>query len=104
MATVSSDLLRRDVRVLGEMLGDVITKSVGPEALELVETVRRLARRRRGGDPAAETELAEQIAKLSLTESRVVARAFSVYFDLANLAEDRHRIRVLRARELEAAP
>ncbi len=104
MATVSNDLLRRDVRMLGDMLGDVITKSVGNDALTLVESIRQLARRRRSGDHEAEGELAKRIAKLTLAESRVVARAFSVFFDLANLAEDRHRIRVLRARVQEATP
>lgn len=104
MTTISSDLLRRDVRALGDMLGEVITESVGPEALALVETIRQLARRRRSGDHIAEAELADRIPKLTLSEARVVARAFSVFFDLANLAEDRHRIRVLRARVQEADP
>ncbi len=104
MATVSSDFLRRDVRALGDLLGEVITESAGSEALALIETIRQLSRRRRSGDHGAEAELAERISKLTLPEARVVARAFSVFFDLANLAEDRHRIRVLRARVQEAAP
>ncbi|WP_425614038.1 phosphoenolpyruvate carboxylase [Anatilimnocola sp. NA78] len=104
MAQISSDLLRRDVRALGDMLGEVITESAGSEALALIETIRQLSRRRRSGDHVAEAELAERIPQLSLAEARVVARAFSVFFDLANLAEDRHRIRVLRARVLEADP
>lgn len=104
MTAVSTELLRRDVRALGDMLGEVITESVGNEALALVETIRQLAWRRRNGEHDAEAELSERIAQLTLPESRVVARAFSVYFDLANLAEDRHRIRVLRAREQEADP
>lgn len=104
MATVNSDFLRRDVRALGDMLGEVISESAGPEALALVEAIRHLSRRRRSGEHEAEGQLAERIAALSLPESRVVARAFSVFFDLANLAEDRHRIRVLRARVQDAAP
>lgn len=104
MATISSDLLRRDVRALGDMLGEVITETAGPAALALVETIRQLSRRRRSGDHVAEAELADRIPQLTLSEARVVARAFSVFFDLANLAEDRHRIRVLRARVQEADP
>ncbi|QDU27832.1 Phosphoenolpyruvate carboxylase [Anatilimnocola aggregata] len=104
MATISSDLLRRDVRTLGDMLGEVITESAGSEALALIETIRQLSRRRRSGDHVAEAELAERIPQLTIPEARVVARAFSVFFDLANLAEDRHRIRVLRARVQETAP
>jgi phosphoenolpyruvate carboxylase len=101
---VSNDLLRRDVRYLGDMLGDVITASEGSESLALVETIRTLARSRRNGDPQAETDLAQRIGALSLADARIVARAFSVFFDLANLAEDRHRIRVLRDRVREKYP
>lgn len=104
MAKVSNELLRRDVRKLGDMLGEVIAESAGPEAVELVENIRQLARRRRKGDHQAEGELTQRIAHLSLADARTVARAFSVFFDLANIAEDRHRIRVLRARAQESAP
>lgn len=101
---VSNDLLRRDVRYLGDMLGDVITASEGSDSLALVETIRTLARSRRNGDPQAEADLAQRIGSLSLADARIVARAFSVFFDLANLAEDRHRIRVLRDRVREKYP
>lgn len=90
--------------MLGELLGDVITNLVGPTALTLVEDVRQLSRRRRGGEHEAEPQLARRVADLTLSDARVVARAFSVFFDLANLAEDRHRIRVLRERERESFP
>ena len=43
---VSNDLLRRDVRYLGDMLGDVITASEGSDSLALVETIRTLLERR----------------------------------------------------------
>ncbi|MFL5330825.1 MAG: phosphoenolpyruvate carboxylase [Gemmataceae bacterium] len=104
MPAISDGLLRRDVRALGDMLGQVITESAGSDSLLLVETIRKLASQRRSGDQEAEEALAQKIAHLSLPQARVVARAFSVFFDLANLAEDRHRIRVLRARVQESAP
>lgn len=104
MQTVSNDLLRRDVRMLGDLLGDVITELVGPGALALVEDVRQLSRRRRSGEHEAEPELAARVAGLDLAQARTVSRAFSIFFDLANLAEDRHRIRVLRSREQEKFP
>lgn len=104
MAPVSNELLRRDVRMLGDMLGEVMTELAGPSALALVEEIRQLARRRRSGDHSAEPELADKIASLSMADARIVARAFSIFFDLANLAEDRHRIRVLRSREQELHP
>jgi phosphoenolpyruvate carboxylase len=99
MAVVSNELLRRDVRMLGDMLGEMIIELAGSAAFGLVEEIRQLSRRRRSGDHTAAPELAARIASLNMSEARVVARAFSVFFDLANLAEDRHRIRVLRNRE-----
>ena len=104
METVSNDLLRRDVKALGDMLGEVITESAGSDSLALIESIRHLSRQRRSGVHEAADELAERLAKLTIPETRGVARAFSVFFDLANLAEDRHRIRVLRAREQDACP
>src|SRR4051812_27293991 len=101
---VSHDLLRRDVRMLGEMLGDTIRLVVGDEALALVEEIRHLSRERRSGEQDADQRLAKRIAELSESQARVVARAFSVFFDMANLAEDRHRVRVLRGREAERYP
>lgn len=85
--------------MLGDMLGRVIADLDGPAALELVETVRLLSRERRSGVHEAEPKLAEKIAALSLDQVRVVVRAFGIFFDLANIAEDRQRVRVLRERE-----
>jgi phosphoenolpyruvate carboxylase len=90
--------------MLGDMLGEVISEQAGPDALELVETVRLLARDRRGGSPEAERTLSERIAGLSMPQARTVARAFSIFFDMANIAEDRQRVRVLRERELQLHP
>ncbi len=101
---VSTDLLRRDVRMLGDMLGDVITDLAGPESLELVEAVRIASRERRSGSSEAEQTLARLISRLSCDEARTVARAFSIFFDLANIAEDRQRVRVLRERERQHYP
>ena len=90
--------------MLGDLLGTVITDLAGAPALELVESIRLLARERRGGDQEAERALAAKIATLSLDEARTVARAFSIFFDVANIAEDRQRVRVLRERESELDP
>lgn len=88
--TVSSEL-RADIRRLGDLLGETLVRQEGPELLELVERVRRLTRE--DGEAAADllrgTEL-ETAAKL--------VRAFSTYFHLANVTEQVHRGRELRAR------
>ena len=104
MATVNNELLRRDVRMLGEMLGDVIREMAGSAALECIETIRKVSRERRSGSSEAETELIDRIALLDEPTARIVTRAFSIFFDMANLAEDRHRVRVLRFREQEQDP
>ncbi len=101
---VDDELLRRDVRLLGDMLGGVIRELEGPEALALVEEIRGLARDRRAGNQAAGVALDERIAGLDDRQAQIVARAFSVFFDLVNIAEDRQRVRVLRDRERERDP
>ncbi len=57
--------LRDDVRLLGGMLGQVLSDLGGPPLLERVELARRTARSRRGGDPAAGAELARQLGGLA---------------------------------------
>ncbi|HWA99964.1 MAG TPA: phosphoenolpyruvate carboxylase, partial [Pirellulales bacterium] len=101
---VGDDLLRRDVRLLGDLLGNVIREVAGAEALDLVEEIRRVSRDRRSGSPEAEPRLAQRISGLSDDDAELVSRAFSVFFDLTNLAEDRQRVRVLRWREQQRAP
>lgn len=100
--TPSADrALRRDVRLLGRLLGDVIIEQEGQELFELEEQVRQLSiRRRRGpkeGRQTAASELTALLKKLPLEQAEPVLRAFSVYFQLVNLAEQHHRIRRFRA-------
>jgi len=101
---VDDELLRRDVRLLGDMLGGVIRELEGQLAIDLVEEIRGLARARRTGDHAAEAALDATIAALDERQATTVARAFSVFFDLVNIAEDRQRVRVLRDRERARDP
>jgi len=60
--------LRRDIHLLGDLLGEVIQEQAGLEGFELEEQVRRLARARRAGDPEAEGALR------ALLEERARAR------------------------------
>ena len=100
----NDDLLRRDVRLLGDMLGAVIVELAGQDSFALVEEIRGLARDRRAGRHDAERALAAKIESLDTAQAECVARAFSIYFDLVNIAEDRQRVRVLRERERERSP
>ena len=55
------------------------------------------------GDPAGD-EIAALVASWSLEAAEQVARAFTVYFHLANLAEEHQRIRILRERDAGPEP
>jgi phosphoenolpyruvate carboxylase len=89
--------LRRDVRLLGELLGQVLTEYGGPELLDAVEELRRTVIASRE-DPARFDDAEHLVAAWSLDRAEQVARAFACYFHLANLAEERHRARILRER------
>ena len=78
--------LRADVRKLGDLLGESLVRQEGQELLELVEAVRK-AVKDGGGD--------ELLSTLSIEQSVQLVRAFSTYFNLANVAEQVHRARVL---------
>ena len=91
---VASDdaTLRSDVRRLGDLLGQSLVRQEGPELLALVESVRKEVRE--GGG-------VEILEKLSVEESIQLVRAFSTYFNLANVAEQVHRSRVLAEVRIE---
>jgi phosphoenolpyruvate carboxylase len=86
------------VRLLGDLLGQVIAEDGGVELLEAVEQLRRtvIAARERDEEEKAAEEL---VASWDLSQAERVARAFTCYFHLANLAEERHRARALRERD-----
>ncbi|GHH80012.1 phosphoenolpyruvate carboxylase [Streptomyces sulfonofaciens] len=83
--------LRADIRRLGDLLGETLVRQEGPELLELVERVRRLTRE--DGEAAARL-----LGETDLMTAAKLVRAFSTYFHLANVTEQVHRGRELRAR------
>jgi phosphoenolpyruvate carboxylase len=103
--------MRRDVRLLGDVLGEVISESDGPELLADVERLRHavIAARTvtdRGAAAAtvAGDEIADLVATWSWQRAEQVARAFTVYFHLVNLSEEQHRVRTLRSRDASDRP
>ena len=78
--------LRADVRRLTELLGESLVRQEGSQLVDLVEKVRK-AVREGGGE--------EVLENISVDESVQLVRAFSNYFNLANVAEQVHRARVL---------
>ena len=99
------DSLSQDIHLLGDILGRVIRRQAGVEIFELVERIRALSKARRiDVDPQIGERLVEVVDDLDISEVDLVARAFATYFDLINLAEEQHRVRVLRGREQTAYP
>jgi phosphoenolpyruvate carboxylase len=83
--------LRRDVRLLGDLLGRVLVEQEDESLLDDVERLRGLARAARASGP--QDDLAAAVGELSLERQASVLRAFAAYFQLANVAEQQHRIR-----------
>ena len=97
------DPLALEVRLLGSLLGQVITEQAGQGVFDLVERLRRAAiELRRGEDPALRSQIEAELDGLDLGAMEAVISAFSLYFQLVNLAEARARVRALRRRERAA--
>jgi phosphoenolpyruvate carboxylase len=107
--------LRRDVRSLGTLLGDVLREQAGEELFAQVEELRlgtiqrREAEAQAGGEPAAVSaaiyaaHAMAMIHKLPVERALLLTRAFGFYFELINLAETNHRKRRRLALQLSGA-
>jgi len=97
--------LRRDVRSLGRLLGQVLKEQVGDKLFSAVEELRLLLieHRELRAQRSVENERhlmerAEEIVTLlDVAEAHQMAKAFAIYFELTNLAETNHRKRRRRA-------
>ncbi len=85
--------LRRDVHELGVVVGELLREQCGEELYEAVEAARRAAIGRREGDRESSERLDAIIRKLDLPQTRDFVRAFSIYFQMVNTAEQVHRLR-----------
>jgi len=104
--------LRRDVRSLGRLLGEVLKEQVGDHFFAAVEELRLLLIEHRelhaqpGHDVEQERGLIERaegiVGRLDIAEAHQMAKAFAIYFELTNLAETNHRKR--RRRAAQASP
>jgi len=117
--------LRRDVRSLGTLLGQVLREQAGDPLFDAVEALRRTARARRsalaikqagaGATPDAKQgsaeaaraylETAQGLTRRAVADPHrayLLARAFAFYFELINLAETNHRKRRRRSAMLDA--
>lgn len=107
MATASrsstNHLLRRDVRFLGNILGEVLVHQGGRELLDHVEKIRETSKALRAEFvPELYEEFVNTITGLEPGVRHQVIRAFAIYFQLVNIAEQNHRIRRKRDYERSA--
>ncbi|MDD7943937.1 phosphoenolpyruvate carboxylase [Microbacterium sp. NE2HP2] len=93
------EAMRADVRMLGSMLGRVLRESGSPGLFDDVERLRGATIQAYTDDSPEAFERAAAIAEsFSVARADEVARAFTVYFHLVNLAEEHQRVRLLRER------
>ncbi len=107
--------LRRDVRSLGRLLGEVLKEQAGAKLFETVEKLRQSTIRHReharghaesdnvrGDERDRMKQAVDLVGALSLVEAYQLSKAFATYFELTNLAETNHRKRRRRAAQLSA--
>lgn len=105
-ADVDGGELARDVRTLGNALGDVLKEQGGDKLYDSVERVRALTKEARAGagDRAARARLADLFAGMDFATAMPILKAFTTYFQLINLAEMREIVRVNRRRAADCGP
>lgn len=96
--------LARSIRLLGDMLGNVIIQQESQQLFDIEERIRLASKARREGDTSSGQILREEIEKLTALDARAIALAFTIYFDLVNLAEEHSRIQILHQRRREEYP
>ncbi len=93
----SQQSLRQDIKLLTGLLTDIIREQEGEKTLLRIEEIRTLAREiRQSNNPLLVESQKKLIASLSIEEAYNVTRAFTIYFQLVNIAEEAQRIRRLR--------
>lgn len=84
--------LRKNVSTLGRILGQTIAEAHGPEFLDKIELIRKTSKLAAAGDDQQAQYLREVLANLKQEELLPVARAFSQFLNLANIADQHHTL------------
>ncbi len=92
--------LRRDMRLLGGLLGETIKNQHGEALYQLVEEIRQMAKDMRSSEAADPRDLIKRLSQLDSSQVLILARAFTLFLNLANIAEQHHQIR--RRRQIAA--
>jgi phosphoenolpyruvate carboxylase len=89
--------MRGDIRLLASLLGQEIAAAEGDDVLALIEEIRAASKAARSdGDGTAARALSDRLSIVETPVAMQCARAFSAYFQLANVAEQVHRIAEVR--------
>src|SRR5436309_3419546 len=90
------DPLRASVSMLGRILGDILVEQGGPALLDKVEEIRKQSIELRDNfSDEGQLALLERCAEMDLDTTFQLVRAFTQYFHLVNIAEERGRLRTL---------
>ncbi len=95
VSAAEAEAMRRAIRRLTAALGRTLARHGGEQLVSLVDTVRRLARE---APEAGSTEITGLLSGLDAGTAVQLARAFSCYFRLVNVAEQLHRSREIVSR------
>ena len=96
------EILRREVRLLTTRLGVIVREQCGPKTIAAIENLRQLSKQiRQNVDPKLLEAKTREVNRLPIRRSAEVAHAFSLFFHLVNLCEERQRVRRLREYDRE---
>jgi len=90
MSEVSYKTMTQNVSLLGAILGDVIAEAQSPALLEKIERIRLLSKSEKASHEQDASELIELLSNLTDDELVPVARAFSQFLNLTNIADQQH--------------
>src|SRR6202007_2421632 len=88
--------LRQEVRLLTTRLGTIVQEQCGPKVFAAIENLRNLSKQiRQSPTPELLQANQDEVNRLTLAQASDVAHAFSLFFHLVNLCEERQRVRRL---------
>lgn len=86
---VKDKILRRQVKLFGNILGDILREHAGQRVFAAVEALRKgHISLRKQENPSKRRRLARLLESLDAETLSHVVRAFSIYFSLVNIAEE----------------
>jgi phosphoenolpyruvate carboxylase len=99
-----NERLRQEVRFLTTRLGAIVREQSGPEVFAAIEALRKVSKLIRQAPNSKLLKTKERaVGRLSVQQATDVAHAFSLFFHLVNLCEERERVRRLHAHDRQGA-